>query len=81
MASNDFESWLNERLCKFLNNDDSDTSVFLNYIISLLNEEDTSIDDKKNSIEPILQDLDPVIFSRYFLILLYFWSVCFSSQN
>jgi hypothetical protein len=64
MADNSFDNWLNDKLCKFLNNSDNDASVFLNYIISLLNEEDASIEDKKNSIEPILQDLDPVaIFS------------------
>ena len=62
MADNSFDNWLNDKLCKFLNNCDNDASVFLNYIISLLNEEDASLEDKKNSIEPILQDLDPVIF-------------------
>jgi hypothetical protein len=65
-SSNDlnFEKWLNDKLCKFLNNtDNNDTSVFLNYIISLLNEEETSLDDKKCSIEPILQELNPVSYN------------------
>jgi hypothetical protein len=69
MADNSFDNWLNDKLCKFLNNSDNDAGVFLNYIISLLNEEYASIEDKKNSIEPILQDLDPV--ASFSLLILF----------
>ena len=74
-----FENWLQDKLCKFLSDtDNNDTSVFLNYIISLLNEEDASLEEKKSSIEPILQDLDPVNLFRNINIKRYF---CNSSKN
>lgn len=88
MAANDiFETWLNDKLCKFLNNnnntDSNDTNIFLNYIISLLNEEeDTSLNDKKSSIESILHDLNPVwcFPNTKFLNLIDCLTFCFNSR-
>lgn len=55
-----FESWFVEKLNS--TNQDTDSSVFINYILSTLNTEDNTDEEKAEAILPFLQELNQVIF-------------------
>jgi hypothetical protein len=63
-SATDFSSWLCERL-KSANNSaaDLDTSehIFIDYILTTLSDEENSNEDKRESIIPILQELNQVL--------------------
>lgn len=52
-----FEKWLLEKLKTY--NQDTDESL-VTYMCSLVNDDDSTDDDKKESIEPILEELNQV---------------------
>ena len=59
-----FEKWLLEKLKSY--NEDTDESL-VTYMSSLVNDEDSSDDDKKESVEPILEELNQVIILKIWL--------------
>ena len=56
-----FEKWLNEKLKANNNDQEADASLFTNYIISMLAEDEDN-DQKRESIKPILQELNQARF-------------------
>ncbi len=67
MNAEKFQTWLDEVLKSHTN---EDTSIFINYIINLLNDNETSDEDKLESILPMLLELNAVMI---------FWNYAFSS--
>lgn len=55
-----YEKWLKEKLESSVNDPNSDLLVVLNFIISTVSDDETSDEEKKESIVPFLQELNQV---------------------
>lgn len=66
MASNDvlletYEKWLKEKLVAIVGDPNAvDLSIVVNFILSTISDDETSMDDKCESIRPFLQELNQV---------------------
>ena len=60
-----FEKWLLDKIKQY--NSDVDESL-ASYLCSIVSDEDTPDEDKTESIEPILQELNQVTFITIFLL-------------
>ncbi len=56
-----FEKWVSDKLKLESNDQDLDVSIFTNFILSALTEEENSDEEKSETIKPILQELNQVI--------------------
>lgn len=63
-----FEAWLSETIESYTSGQDIDASVFINYILSTLSEEDNSDEEKSEAIQPFLQELNQVTIIENFKI-------------
>ena len=56
-----YEQWLCDKLKSFSADPDADVSVFSNYILSTLSEEENTDEEKSDAIKPFLEEINPVI--------------------
>jgi hypothetical protein len=86
MASNNadlnlkFENWITDKLKAENNYQDLDVSIFINFILSALTEDDNSDEEKLETIKPILQELNQVfdlklIKFSFGVFLFYFYRI------
>lgn len=55
-----YELWLCDKLKSFSADPDADVSVFSNYILSTLSEEDNTDEEKSEAIKPFMEEINPV---------------------
>ncbi len=55
-----FEKWLSDKLKTESNDQELDVSIFTNFILSALTEDENSDEEKIETIKPILQELNQV---------------------
>ena len=60
-----FEEWLTKKLKSTNNDKEADVSIFTNYILSTLSEEDNSEEEKCDAMRPFLEELNEVAFFQY----------------